>query len=110
MEITLGERQVSADRPFPCSSSSGALVADPPEDLIRRLQDTQGRAKFVGQAPAFVKAVSLLRVVARSEGVVLISGETGTGKELVASAIRYLGERGGFPFVPVKVAEYLDRV
>ena len=68
MEITLGERQVSADRPFPCSSSSGALVADPPEDLIRRLQD-----------------------------VVLISGETGTGKELVASAIRYLGERGASP-------------
>jgi len=83
-------------------------VADPSEDLIRRLQDAQAQAKLIGRAPVFVNAISSVEAAARGEGAVLISGETGTGKELVARAIHYLGDRAGFPFVPVNCGALLD--
>jgi DNA-binding NtrC family response regulator len=47
------------------------------------------------------KAIGLL---ADSNATVLISGETGTGKELVARAIHDHGHRGGKPFIPVNCA------
>lgn len=78
------------------------------ENLIRQLRNSQVLAKLVGQAPAFLKAMEQLPAVARSEGTVLISGETGTGKELVARAIHYLGEGAGFPFVAVNCGSLPD--
>lgn len=71
------------------------------EHLINRLRDVQAKAKLVGRAPAFLRAIQQLPVVASSEATVLISGETGTGKELVARAIHYLSARAGRPYVPV---------
>ena len=61
------------------------------ESLIHRLQDAQALAKLVGQSPVFLKAIKQLPAVAKDEATVLISGETGTGKELIARAIHYLG-------------------
>src|SRR5437762_12528479 len=46
----------------------------------------------------------LVRTAARAEAHVLIEGETGTGKEVVARAIHSLGRRAGGPFVPVNSA------
>ncbi len=71
------------------------------EHLINRLREVQAMAKLVGQAPAFLRAIQQLLVVASSEATVLISGETGTGKELVARAIHYLSARASQPYVPV---------
>ena len=48
---------------------------------------------FVGEAPAFRAVIERLPTLARTDGVVLIDGETGTGKELVARAIHHLGPR-----------------
>ena len=56
---------------------------------------------IVGRSPAFVHTLRLMRRYAKYDAPVLISGETGTGKELFARAIHYLGRRGGGPFVPV---------
>jgi DNA-binding NtrC family response regulator len=56
---------------------------------------------LVGSSPAFLAAVELIRRVATCDATVLIQGETGTGKELAARAIHYLGSRCDAPFVPI---------
>lgn len=78
------------------------------EGLVERLREAQAQAKLVGKASAFLKAISQLPAVARSEATVLISGETGTGKELVSRAIHYLSERAASPFVPVNCGSIPD--
>ncbi len=69
--------------------------------------DTPG---FVGQSLAFRKVHALIRRVAASDVTVLIQGETGTGKELAARAIHYLGSRNGQPFVPVNCGAIPDNL
>lgn len=69
--------------------------------------DTPG---FVGQSSAFRKVHALIRRVAASDVTVLIQGETGTGKELAARAIHYLGRRSGQPFVPVNCGAIPDNL
>jgi len=63
---------------------------------------------LVGQAPAFEHLRSRLRNLAKAEGPVLISGETGTGKELVAHAIHRMSPRKHNPFVAVNCGSLTD--
>jgi DNA-binding NtrC family response regulator len=81
---------------------------EPLESLIHRLRDAQVLAKLVGQAPAFIEAIRWLPAIAKDEAAVLIEGETGTGKELIARALHYLSERAPFPFVPVNCGALPD--
>jgi DNA-binding NtrC family response regulator len=56
---------------------------------------------LVGRSTAFDAVVKLIRRIAACDATVLLSGETGTGKELAARAIHYLGLRKNAPFIPV---------
>ena len=60
-----------------------------------------GLAAIAGASPQMGKVRELVRLAATSEAAVMILGETGTGKELVARTVHYLSARAGGPFVAV---------
>ena len=77
------------------------------ETTQRRYLEEEIRAEFgeiVGESPALKIALSLVSVVAPTDSSVLILGETGTGKELVARAIHKLGSRSEKGFVKLNCA------
>ena len=59
---------------------------------------------IVGKGPAIQKVLEQVAIVAPTDATVLLHGETGTGKELVASAIHNLSPRRERPFVRVNCA------
>ncbi|MBI1959330.1 MAG: sigma-54-dependent Fis family transcriptional regulator [Candidatus Rokubacteria bacterium] len=67
----------------------------------RELEDRYGVQNLQGQSPQMVEVYKLVARVSALETTVLIQGETGTGKELVARAIHYASPRAGRPFVVV---------
>jgi transcriptional regulator with PAS, ATPase and Fis domain len=58
-------------------------------------------AGIIGGGPAMDEVFRITRRVARSKASVLLLGETGTGKELIASAVHHLSQRKSGPFVRV---------
>jgi len=60
--------------------------------------------EIVGTSPALQTVLSLVSKVAATDSTVLITGETGTGKELVARAIHRRSQRSSFAFVSVNCA------
>jgi DNA-binding NtrC family response regulator len=74
-------------------------------DLKRRLTllppEEDGRFGMVGRSRAMREVYARIEAAARSEAPLLISGETGAGKELVARAVHSKSCRARGPFVPV---------
>ena len=66
--------------------------------VLRQLADRFG---IVGEAPAMVSAITKLLQVAPTDLTVLVTGETGTGKEVFAHALHELSTRKKYPFVSV---------
>ncbi|MCA9200250.1 MAG: sigma-54 factor interaction domain-containing protein, partial [Planctomycetales bacterium] len=56
---------------------------------------------IIGSSSAMEQVYRTIRRVARSSASVLLLGETGTGKEMVANAVHQLSQRSGGPFVKV---------
>jgi formate hydrogenlyase transcriptional activator len=63
-----------------------------------------GLSAIIGNSAALQRVVGLVRVVAPTGATVLIQGETGTGKELIAEAIHKCSDRSSGPFVKVNCA------
>ena len=64
----------------------------------------------IGTSRCFLQVKSKIPLLSKSKSTVLISGETGTGKELFAQALHYSSERKGKPFVPVNCAALPDHL
>jgi DNA-binding NtrC family response regulator len=62
------------------------------------------REMLVGTSPAIRRTAAVIRLVARRRSTVLISGETGTGKEVVARALHMASPRSQFPMIAVNIA------
>jgi two-component system, NtrC family, response regulator GlrR len=75
-----------------------------------KLLEAHGLAKLVGADPAFRRTIEKIPIAARSGSPVLITGETGTGKELCARAIHHLSPRSSFPFIPVDCGALPDHL
>jgi formate hydrogenlyase transcriptional activator len=63
-----------------------------------------GLPRIVGNSAALRRVLAMVRVVAPTDATVLINGETGTGKELIAEAVHKCSERSRGPFVKVNCA------
>ncbi len=59
---------------------------------------------FLGDDPAVLKMKESAQTIARSDATVLIRGESGTGKDLIAKAIHYHSQRSGKPFITINCA------
>ena len=88
------------------------LLGEPSKEEISRTDLSQilGRAELVGESPVFKRVVEQIVDLAHANVVVLITGETGTGKELCARAIHHLGARRNLPFIPVDCASLPDHL
>jgi hypothetical protein len=71
------------------------------EEEIRSTSDFEG---IIGQSSALRQALQLVETVATSDSTVLLLGETGTGKELVARAIHERSSRDARTFVELNCA------
>ena len=89
---------------------SNALDRARLEQRVNTLQQDYARVEpgeLVGEDAKIIEVRHLIEMVAQDSFVtVLIRGETGTGKELVARAIHQVGKRSKEPFVPVAIASF----
>ena len=63
---------------------------------------------LIGASPAFLSAIALVHRFARSKAPILITGETGTGKEFAAHAAHYLSDRSDAAFIPINCGALPD--
>ncbi|HEV2274773.1 MAG TPA: sigma-54 dependent transcriptional regulator [Acidobacteriaceae bacterium] len=70
-------------------------------DLRERLRSQQGLGNIIGRSPEMEKLYRILAKVAQGSHPVLILGESGVGKELIARAIHANGPHRSRPFIPI---------
>ncbi len=74
---------------------------------LRSVDQDRGPRRFeqiIGRSPALESVLEQVEQVAPTDSTVLIQGETGTGKELIARAIHNLSSRCGRPFIKLNCA------
>jgi len=79
-------------------------------ELNRRLDERFGFEGVVGTSPKMNDVIELLKRIAPTNASVLIQGETGTGKELVAQAIHHNSPRKNKPFVALNCAALSENI
>src|SRR5690606_2029921 len=88
-------------------AAHAVLVARESSDLEETATDTPDRGEgweVLGTSPAFLKAIELARKVAPTDASVFISGESGSGKELIAQFIHRNSRRRSRPMIAVNCA------
>ena len=72
--------------------------------LRREVSDFRGEKRIIGKSPALQRVLIGIEQVAATNSTVLVQGETGTGKELIATAIHQLSQRAGRAMVTANLA------
>jgi two-component system response regulator HydG len=99
-----GEEHVDVEtRPIPDARGRPRFVLEIMRET-RMASLRPGPNQMVGRSPAFTRMLELVQRAGPSEAAVLLLGETGTGKEMVAQAIHQASHRRNGPFVPVECA------
>jgi transcriptional regulator with GAF, ATPase, and Fis domain len=104
-----------SERPYQGDMLTGATDGSTPLALLQTVPPRDRHAKqnagvndgfegMVGCSEPLQEALDLVRTVASTDSTVLVLGETGTGKELIARAIHNIGPRRGRPFVKLNCA------
>lgn len=78
--------------------------------LKEKLKDKYKSSELVGRTPQMHRIFKMIEDVAPSTASILILGETGTGKELVANAVHYQSDRACMPFVALHCAALSEGV
>jgi two-component system response regulator HydG len=79
-------------------------------ELNRRLDEKFGFEGVVGSSPQMHRIISLLQQISPTDSTVLIQGENGTGKELVARALHQNSHRKSKPFVPLNISALSESI
>ena len=79
-------------------------LIDENEQLKQRLQDKYGLGNIIGKSKKMHELFELIESVAASEANILIQGENGTGKELIANAMHQKSKRAKGPFIKINCA------
>src|SRR5882762_5897715 len=74
------------------------------QDTLDRAQVQSDKLTLLGTAPAFRRAIELARKVAPTDASVFITGESGSGKEIIAQFIHHHSRRSSRPFIAINCA------
>jgi DNA-binding NtrC family response regulator len=79
-------------------------------ELLREIEGRKSFEHIIGKSPSMLKVFEVLKRVAPTKASVLITGESGVGKELIANALHNLSPRKDNPFIKVHCAALADNL
>ena len=87
-------------------SKNGRTISSDLAEEKHRLRSVS----VIGESPCFLGVVEKIPLLAGCDATVMITGETGSGKEVIARAIHYQSPRCGRPFIPVNCGALPDHL
>ena len=94
-------------KPFDIDEASSLVmraIEHAREQQLQRNETTEAETEIIGEAPAMQEVFRAIGRLSQSNITVLINGDSGTGKELVANALHQHSPRAAAPFIPLNMA------
>jgi len=78
--------------------------------LVRKIKDKFDLGRIVGESNAINHVIEVVKSVAAKNVNILLTGETGTGKEIIANTIHYNSPRSTKPFIKINCASFNENL